>query len=97
VRDPTINRGCATAGAARQQLAGLIPPRQVRVALQRRCVCITQWQAVQCGMDNMNSPARLRGHPCILILHKLPACMHVVIMLPSILLHTISCCCSAAG
>lgn len=29
-RDPAFNRGCATAGPARQQIAGLIPPRQVR-------------------------------------------------------------------
>lgn len=29
-RDPAVNAGCATAGPARRQLAGLIPPRQVR-------------------------------------------------------------------
>jgi len=28
-RDPAINRGCATTPPARQQLSGLIPPRQV--------------------------------------------------------------------
>jgi hypothetical protein len=39
-RDPAINRGCATAQAARQQysLQGLLPPRQVggRRALRSR-------------------------------------------------------------
>lgn len=44
-RDPTINSGCATMQPARQQLAGLIPPRQVR----------------GCGMHSRNRASCVRG------------------------------------
>jgi hypothetical protein len=47
-RDPAINQGCATTGAARQQLAGLIPPRTVDVSVE---VLRAQAALARCSTD----------------------------------------------